>query len=267
MSKRLIVTGGDGFVGRHVCRIAVARGHQVVSISRSGKGDVAGDWANQVKWIAGNVLQPEDWREHFKGAEAVIHCVGIIREHPDAGQTYERVNGDSTEIVSWEAENAGVPRFVFMSADTPRQLVPDRFLEAKRRAELSLRRSEIHESVLRPAFVFGADRPATMVGARLLQAANHVPGLHSLIHPNRPLRVEQVALAAVRAATEDGYEGVISIDNIEFLAGSDWREYVESGTNGHDPKADRIRKMVVGGVVAGTVAAAGWKLMSRQSGR
>ncbi len=265
MNKRLVVTGGDGFVGRHVCRIAVAHGHQVVSISRSGRGDVQGDWADKVEWISGNVLVPEEWRHHLEGADAVIHCVGIMREQPRKGQTYERVNADSTEIVGWEAEHAGVSRFVFMSADTPRQVVPNGFIEAKRRAERSLRRSPINESILRPSFVYGADRPATVLGARLLQAAEHVPGLHDLIHPNRPLRVEQVALAAVRAATEDGYEGVISIDNIEYLAGDDWKGFME--TNGHDRQSTRTRNLMIGGVVAGTVAGVAWKLISRQSGR
>ena len=264
MSKRLIVTGGDGFVGRNVCRIAVAQGHEVVSIARAGRGDVEGEWADSVEWVQGNVLQPEGWREKLNGADAVIHCVGIMKEHRKDGETYERVNADATEIVAWEAEHAGVPRFVFMSADTPRQIVPDRFIEAKRRAEQSLRRSQIRESVLRPAFVYGSERPATVVGARLLQAVDHVPGLHDLVHPNRPLRVEQVALAAVRAATEDGYEGVISIDNIEYLSGDDWKVYV----NGKD-RAPRSRgtALVLGGLVAGTLAGIAWRMFSRQSGR
>lgn len=209
------------------------------------------------------MLQPETWRDRLAGADAVIHCVGIMRERPRDGATYERINADATEIVAWEAEHAGVPRFVFMSADTPRKVVPDRFIEAKRRAEQSLRRSPIRESVLRPAFVYGSDRPATVVGARLLQAVDRVPGLHEVIHPNRPLRVEQVALAAVRAATEDGYEGVISIDNIEYLSGDDWKSYID-GTE--DSSRARARSLVVGGVVAGTLAGIAWRLLRRHSG-
>lgn len=265
MSKRLIVTGGDGFVGRHICRIAVAEGHDVLSISRSGRGDVEGEWADSVEWVAANVLQPETWRDRLQGADAVIHCVGIMWEHRKNGETYERINEDATEIVGWEAEHAGIPRFVFLSADTPRQLVPDRFMEAKRRAEASLRHAQIRESVLRPAFIYGADRPASMLGARLLQAAEHVPGLHSVVHPSRPLRVEQVALAAVRAATDDGYEGVISIDNIEYLAGDDWKRHIDGHSNGK--AMDRKRNLMIGGVVAGTLAGVIWRVMSRQSGR
>ena len=265
MSKRLIVTGGDGFIGSHVCRIAVAQGHRVVSISRSGRGHIQGEWADEVDWVQADVLQPDAWRHHLEGADAVIHCVGILREDRATGRTYERINDDATEIVSWEAEHAGVQRFVFLSADTPRQIVPDRFIETKRRAEQSLRQSQIRESVLRPTFVYGSDRPASVVGARLLQAMDHVPGLHDIVHPNRPLRVEQVALAAVRAATQDGYEGVISIDNIEYLAGDEWKGYVNGRTNGNG--TNRTRAMVIGGVVAGTLAGVAWRMLARQSGR
>lgn len=261
MSKRLIVTGGDGFIGRHVCRIAVEQGHEVTSISRSGRGAVEGPWAERVRWIAADILQPETWRDYLQGAEAVIHCVGAIRENRRMGRTYERINSDSTEMVAWEAEHANVPRFVFLSADTPKQIVPDRFIEAKRRAEMSLRRSSVQESILRPTFVFGPERPSTMVGAQVLRAADRVPGLHEIVHPNRPLRVEQVALAAVRAAVDDGYGGVISVDNIEYLAGEDWQRYAER-RNGH--RASPSRTLLIGSVVAGVVAGVAWKLLSRR---
>lgn len=258
MKKRLVVTGGDGFIGRHVCRIAVSQGHDVTSIARSGRGDVEGAWADQVEWIQANVLQPETWREHLTGADAVVHCVGIMRENPSDGTTYERINDDAAEMVAWEAEHARVPRFIFLSADTPRRLVPNRFLESKRRAEAGIRQKEISESFLRPTFVYGPDRPTSMIGARLLQAVDHIPGLHDMVHPNRPLRVEQVALAAVRAAVDEGYDGVISVDNIEYLAGDEWKAYANGQETG-----TRARTLMIGGAVAAGVAGVALGMLSR----
>lgn len=259
---KLIITGGDGFIGRQICRIAALRAHDVVSISRSGRPDVDESWTERVEWIAANVLQPETWRHHLSGADAVIHCVGTIRENPKAGVTYERINDDSTEIAAWEAEHAGVPRFVFLSADTPRPLVPQRYIEAKRRAEQSLRRSPIRESILRPTFVYGPERPATLVGAQLFRAIEQIPGVGEAIRRNRPLRVEQVALAAIRAATDPGYEGVITNDHIAYLAGGEWEQYANGDWRAR-PGA-RTGALLVGGVVAGVAAGVAWRLLRRR---
>jgi len=192
----------------------------------------------------------------------VIHCVGLIRERPKEGLTYERINDDAAEVVAWEAEHAGVPRFVFFSSDTP--LVPSRYIEAKRRAEQSLRRSPIRESILRPTFVYGPERPASVVGAGVLRVVERIPGLQEAIRANRPLRVEQVALAAVRAATDDGYDGLMTTDHIAYLAGEEWHQYLD----GHRRARPGVRAllMLAGGLAAGTAAGVAWRRL-RRTGR
>lgn len=230
MKSRLFVTGGSGFIGSEVCRIAADQGHEVWSLSRSGRPEHLDEaWADQVNWLAGDVFLTDEWRHHLEGVDAVIHCVGIIREDPDEGVTFERVNGDAADIVSWEAEQAGIERFVFLSAAEKPPLVSERYLEAKRTGEAAIRTKDLKEAILRPNLVRGPERPATMVLGALLDAADTLPWLDI----EAPLRVEQVAYAAVRAATEEGYEGTIGVDLIEYLANDDWKAY----KNGETPVA------------------------------
>src|SRR5690625_3255840 len=98
-------------------------GHSVVGLVRTGRPENGDSWADQVTWVQGNALVPDDWRDALEGADAVIHTVGILREKSQDGRTYERINGDAAEIVAWEAEQAGVEHFVFLSAEGP---YPDR---------------------------------------------------------------------------------------------------------------------------------------------
>lgn len=264
MSKKLLITGGSGFIGSEICRQAVEEGHQVVSVSLSGRPDHAEPWVDDVHWIAANVLEPDAWREHLAGCDAVIHCVGGIRENRTQGETLERINDDSTEIVAWEAEHAGVPRIVFLSAEVRPPMVSPRFIEAKRHAESVLRGRGIRESILRPAFVYGPGRMSATAFARTLQVAEKVPGLRTRLRPIRPLHVEEVASAALRAALEEGYEGVISIDNIEYLA----KEMkVHEGDGMAQPARRRLSPLIVGGIVAGAAVAvaAGTVLYRRRS--
>ena len=81
MSAKLVVLGGNGFIGREVCRQAIEHGHRVVGLGRSGRPAVSASWAGRVDWVAADVLRPEDWRGHLDGATAVVHSIAILREY------------------------------------------------------------------------------------------------------------------------------------------------------------------------------------------
>jgi putative NADH-flavin reductase len=68
------VLGGTGFVGSRVVEALVARGAEVVSVSKSGK-PAAIKGAEKVTWQAADVLTA-DLSKTFTGADAVISCIG-----------------------------------------------------------------------------------------------------------------------------------------------------------------------------------------------
>src|SRR5690625_5463142 len=77
---KIFVTGASGFIGTEICRVAVMEGHSVVGLVRTGRPENVDSWADQVTWVQGNALVPDDWRDALEGADAVIHTVGILRE-------------------------------------------------------------------------------------------------------------------------------------------------------------------------------------------
>ncbi|KAL4886936.1 hypothetical protein BJY04DRAFT_43987 [Aspergillus karnatakaensis] len=87
-SKRLVVAGGNGFLGSRICKSAVARGWSVISLSRSGepRWDVVTSspqrpgWARSVEWAKADILKPETYKSLLKDANAVVHSMGILLE-------------------------------------------------------------------------------------------------------------------------------------------------------------------------------------------
>ena len=61
--------------GSHVCRVALSRGCQVTSISRSGGSD-----NGQIQFENADIFHPEQYRDILRGATAVIYSVGILLE-------------------------------------------------------------------------------------------------------------------------------------------------------------------------------------------
>jgi NADH dehydrogenase len=206
----LVVFGGNGFIGRRVCRRAVEDGHGVTSIARSGPPapDQRGPWADRVDWHAADVFAPQEYRHALDGVDAVVHSIGIIEESPSEGVTFERVNGDSAIVTALESERAGASRFVFVSSATTPPMVRDAYLTAKRRAEAAIADLEMATTVLRPGAVYGPDQPHfPSVLNRLLTALGSVEPVAERLGAGRPLDVETVGSAV--------YETAVGVDSTE----------------------------------------------------
>src|SRR5262245_60814944 len=87
--RRVFVTGGTGFVGRAVIQALRAEGYAVRCLVRRGsERDLHGLGA--IERIEGDVMSRQSLDHAMDGCDTVIHLVGIIREHPANGITFER---------------------------------------------------------------------------------------------------------------------------------------------------------------------------------
>jgi len=214
---RVLVTGANGFIGSEVCRRGVEAGHTVLGLARRGRPPRAGGWAGDVAWVRGDVLSPEGWRSHLAGCDAVIHCVGIIRENARKQATFERINGDSAITAAEEAERAGVGAFVFISASAQPPGVGAGYLRAKRRAEARIQELRPRAVIVRPGFVYGAGRLPSLPAAAVIQLATYLPLVGAAARGSRPLAVATVARATLRAAAGADVRGVLDVDAIERM--------------------------------------------------
>jgi len=213
----LLVVGGSGFIGREICRLAVRDGHDVRSVSRGGRPAADSPWVDAVSWTSADLFRPNAWRDRLDGVDAVVHAVGTSDEAPDAGVTFERLNGDSAILTALEAERAGVETYVFLSAAVAPPRTRHAYLTAKRRAEAAVADLAFDQVTLRPGPVYGTDR---VRGSRAVNAAlrlaDSVSPIGDRLGESRPLPVETVARAAYRAALDPG-ESLLDVGDIRDL--------------------------------------------------
>ncbi|KAL2201222.1 hypothetical protein P885DRAFT_25523 [Corynascus similis CBS 632.67] len=87
-TKRIVVFGGNGFLGSRICRAAVARKWDVTSVSRSGRPNwlsitdsaAPPSWSHSVSWERGDIFRPAQWAPLLTGADCVVHSLGILLE-------------------------------------------------------------------------------------------------------------------------------------------------------------------------------------------
>ena len=213
---RLLVIGGTGFVGEEICRLAVLAGHHVTAMARSKRVDFRQTWAEKVNWLAADVFQPESWRHALLDVDAVIHTVGTIIENRKQGVIFQKVNEESAVIAAKEAEQAGVPAFVFISAYGKPPLVNREYFDAKKRAEEAIAQMNLRAIFLRPSLIYGKGRPITylFVWPLFLLA----PVLGRQIEVLYPTSVTEVASASLMAALDPSIKGMVGIVTIKRLA-------------------------------------------------
>ncbi|XP_062024411.1 uncharacterized protein At1g32220, chloroplastic [Rosa rugosa] len=224
-TEKLLVLGGNGFVGSHVCREALDRGLSVASLSRSGRSKLHDSWANNVTWYQGNLLSPDSWKDALDGVTSVISCVGGF----GSNSYMYKINGTANINAIRAASEHGVKRFVYVSAadfGLANYLLRG-YYEGKRAAETEiLTKFPYGGVILRPGFIYGTRSvgsiklPLGVIGSPLemlfqqTRPLNQLPLVGPLFTP--PVNVTAVAEVAVRAATDPVFPpGIVDIYGIQ----------------------------------------------------
>ncbi len=141
----LAVTGGTGFVGAHLLRLAVEAGHSVRALTRSARPPQPG-----VTWVPGDLLDPRDL---CAGADAVIHLAGVINARRLSDFFAGNVAGTATVLAA--AQVAGARRFVHVSSLAAREPGLSAYGASKAASERLVADSALDWSIVRPPGVYG----------------------------------------------------------------------------------------------------------------
>ncbi|WP_309121134.1 NAD-dependent epimerase/dehydratase family protein [Paenibacillus sp.] len=158
---RVFVTGATGYVGTAVVDALTERGHEAICLVRPGSQlrGAAAD-STRARVVEGDLLSPETYRDALADADAVIHLVGIIREAPSRGVTFERIHEEGTRRLVAACVDAGFApaegkRFIHMSALGARPGAATGYFRSKWAAEELVRSSGIPYVIFRPSVIFG----------------------------------------------------------------------------------------------------------------
>lgn len=150
----IFVAGASGFVGAAVVGALLDAGYRVKALARrADRVPLPARPGLQV--IEGDALVPGPWRDEMRDCAAVINCIGIIREYPRRGITFERLHVEANARLLEVARAAGVPRYLLISAHGARPDGVSRYQTTKFRAEEELRASGLSWTIFRPSLVIG----------------------------------------------------------------------------------------------------------------
>jgi uncharacterized protein YbjT (DUF2867 family) len=193
----ILVSGGTGFVGGHVVHALRAQGREVRCLVRDPRrAATLTSWGCEL--VEGDVTDAGSLKRAAAGAEAVIHLVSIIAGKP---ADFDRVMKQGTRNLVSAAQEAGVARFVLMSAlgtsESTKDLVP--YYGAKWSMEQAVESSGVEFVTFRPSFVFGRDGGVLPLLLRQVRWSPVTPVLGDGRRRLQPIWVEDVAAHFAKA--------------------------------------------------------------------
>ena len=218
----ILVTGATGFIGPKVVHALRAEERPVRALvrnpTRAGQLEA---WGCEL--VPGEMTDAESLRRAAEGCEAVVHLVAIRYGRVE---DFERIMIRGTRDLVAAAEEAGVRRFVLMSAlgtsEETKDLTP--YFRAKWDEEQAVQGSRLAYTIFRPSFVFGRDAGVLPIFVRQVRWSPVVPAVVAS-RRLQPIWVDDVAAFFAASLSTPAAEG-----RTFELGGADavtWRELYE----------------------------------------
>lgn len=259
MSRVAALTGGTGFLGRHIARALIDEGWTVRMLVRRAP-DLPELADAAIELVPGDLDDAGALLRLCAGAEAVIHAAGLVKAATRAAFFHANAVGAANIAAAW-TETAPEARFTLISSMAAREPLLSHYAASKREAETRV--AEIAGArdwrALRPGAIYGAHDEETLKVLKL--AAGPVQFMLNAPETRVTLIDARDAAAAVAALAALPGGGAVSELSDARAEGYTWRELSETAARalGRAPRPVRIPAAALHALGRlGDIAAAGF---------
>jgi uncharacterized protein YbjT (DUF2867 family) len=192
--KKVLVLGGTGFVGRHVCEQLTRQGIRVTVPTRRAINAQHIQMLPLVDVLVADINQAGALEQLLPGHDAVVNLVAVLH---GSRKRFEQVHMQLPQRLAQAMQTSGVQRLVHFSALGASATASSLYQQTKAAGETVLAGSGLALTVLRPSVIFGAEDKFLNLFARM-QAVLPVVPLACANAKFQPVWVGDVAQAVLR---------------------------------------------------------------------
>lgn len=176
-TKRVVILGGSGFVGGHLCQRLANDGHSITVLSRPGTNcrDIA--LIPNTRVLSTDVYDANKLTSIFKQHDVVINLVGILNERGFSGKGFQRAHVELTKTVIKAMQKADCQRYLHMSALGAAK-GKSHYLISRGQAEALVEEAShqgVQTTVFQPSVIFGRGDSFVNRFAQLLKITPMLP--------------------------------------------------------------------------------------------
>ena len=171
-TPRVLVLGGSGFVGRHVCEQLTRLGWQITVPTRRAVNAASVQSLPGLTVIEASVHEEADLARLMPGHDAVVNLVAVLHGNE---KRFEQVHVQLPGKIASAMKKAGVQRLVHVSALGADPQGPSMYQRSKARGETVLHNAGLQLTILRPSVIFGAEDKFLNLFADLQALAPFMP--------------------------------------------------------------------------------------------
>lgn len=170
--KKVLVLGGTGFVGRHVCEQLTRAGIRVTVPTRRAINAQHVQMLPMVDVLEANVHDEATLQRLLPGHDAVVNLVAALH---GSRKNFDKLHVELPEKLARAMQATGVQRLVHISAIGADVNGPSNYLQSKGAGEAALQGAGLQLTILRPSVIFGAEDKFMNLFARLQRCLPVVP--------------------------------------------------------------------------------------------
>jgi uncharacterized protein YbjT (DUF2867 family) len=203
----VFITGGTGYMGRHLIPKLLSRGHKITAVAREGSEQKL---PGGCEVIVADVFDRTTWRKHLRSEHTMVHLVGVA--HPSPSRTLEFVDIDlrSAREAILAAKSEQVAQFVYVSVAQPAPVMKA-YIAVRAACEGAIREAGLHATILRPWYVLGPGHWWPLPLLPFYKIAEFVPGISETAQRLGLVLLAEM-IAALVAAVENPAEGIKIVD-------------------------------------------------------
>jgi len=212
-SADVFITGGTGYVGRHLIPALLGCGHRVRALAREtslarvpgGAQAVAGDALDEASVAA--ALRPDD---------TVVHLVGTPHPSPAKAKQFEEIDLASIRATVNAARKVGIAHLVYVSVAQPAPVMRD-YLWVRSLGEAMIKEAGLTATILRPWYVLGPGHRWPMILLPFYKVAERIPALRESAERLGLVTIGEMVNALVHAVENPPDQGKICIINVPAI--------------------------------------------------
>jgi NADH dehydrogenase len=222
-TKIITLVGGSGFIGRYCVKVLASAGYRVQVLCRNPNKasflKTAGD-VGQISVEYADLAKPETLQEKLNHSYAVVNLVGLLFEC--GKQKFTRIHAQGAEKLAQTAKDAGVEKFIQLSALGVDKASKSKYAKTKMLGEKAVRAAFSKATILRPSVVFGPEDDFFNRFASMASISPFLPLIGGGKTCFQPIYVMDVAHAVLKSIQNRDAQG-----KTHELAGPDIKSFKE----------------------------------------